>query len=218
MKQFAIVLATLTMAASAFGQGAIFFNNRSIGNVVAPIYGVNPANPLVSLHGNAATNQSTQPAGDSRMVDYAGVPLLFGTGFTAELWGENPATPNVFTPLAGVAAKVQFRTTATLGGFLANSASSILVPWVPGPANGSSRFQVRAWDNGGDINSTYANAVAALRASGVSDIFTSPVIAAPSTPGQIVGFTSFSLSTVPEPGVIALGVLGVGALLLRRRK
>lgn len=218
MKQFAIILAGLTMAASAFGQGAIFFNNRSIGAVVAPIYGVNPANPLIQIRGNASTNQSTQPAGDSRQRDYTGVPLLFGTGFTAELWSETASGNGVFAPLAGVAAKVQFRTTSTLGGFLQNNAASILVPTVPGPANGSAAFQVRAWDNGGNTASTYADALMALRAVGISDTFTSPVIAAPSTPGQVLGLTSFNLTVVPEPGIIALGVLGLGALLLRRRK
>lgn len=212
MKQFAIVLATLTMAASAFGQGAIFFNNRSIGNVVAPIYGPLPgAAGVIRVSGNATTNGGT--------ADYTGHPLLFGTGFTAELWAESAPNSGIFNPLVGTSAKVGFRTTATLGGFIQNGAASILVPTVPGPDNGTSRFQVRAWDNGGTaLVGTYADALAASRASGVSDIFTSPVIAAPNTPGQVVGLTSFNLTVVPEPGVIALGVLGLGALLLRRRK
>ena len=214
MKQFAIILAGLTLAANAFGQGAIFFNNRSIGNVVAPIYGVNPAAPATAIRGNATTNSSTGVGNR----DYTGVPLLFGTGFTAELWSESAPGSGVFTPLAGTSAKVGFRTTSTLGGFLQNGASSVLVPSVPGPANGSAAFQVRAWDNGNVLASTYADALAAGRALGISDTFTSPVIAAPSTPGQIVGFQSFNLTVVPEPGVIALGVLGLGALLLRRRK
>ena len=215
MKQFAIVLAGLTLAANAFGQGAIFFNNRSIGNVVAPIYGVNPASPGTQLRGNSSTNVSTG-AGNT---DYTGVPLLFGTGFTAELWSETVSGNGIFAPLAGASAKVGFRTTSTLGGFIQNGAASILVPTVPGPANGSAAFQVRAWDNGGTaLVGTYADALMAGRAVGISTTFTSPVIAAPSTPGQIVGFQSFNLTIVPEPGVIALGVLGLGALLLRRRK
>ncbi len=207
-----ITLLLLVAAPSSRGQGAIFFNNRSIGNVVAPIYGPNPNAPLMRLSGNATTNAGS--------VDYTGMPLLSGTGFTAELWGEDPATPGVFTPLAGVSAKVPFRTAATLAGFIQNGAASILIPWVPGPANGSSRFQVRAWDNGGTgLAGTYAEALVAGRAAGVSDNFTSPVIAAPNTPGQIVGFTSFNIiGLIPEPSVLVLGALAGVALLWRRRK
>ena len=170
---------------------------------------------LCQVGTNASTNQST----GAGSTDYPGVPLLFGTGFTAELWAETAAGSGIFTPLVGTSAKVGFRTTATLGGFIQNGAASILVPSVPGPANGSSAFQVRAWDNGGTaLVGTYADALMAGRAVGISSTFTSPVIAAPSTPGQVVGLTSFNLTIVPEPGVIALGVLGLGALLLRRRK
>jgi hypothetical protein len=35
---------------------------------------------------------------------------------------------------------------------------------------------------------------------------------------QTTGIRSFQLTVVPEPSLIALGALGLGALLLRRRK
>lgn len=37
-------------------------------------------------------------------------------------------------------------------------------------------------------------------------------------PPQATGLRSFQLTMVPEPSLIALGALGLGALLLRRRK
>ena len=211
-----ITLLLLAAAPSSMGQGAIFFNNRSIGNVVAPIYGLNP-NVFMGyggLRGNAITNGGS--------TDYTGFPLLSGTGFTAELWAETSPNSGIFSPLTGVGAKVPFRTTASLGGFIQFGFFPILVPSVPGPADGSSRFQVRAWDNGGfGLSGTFADAVAAVRPFGISDIFTSPVIAAPNEPGHIVGFQSFSISfgggVVPEPSVVLLGALAGVALLWRRR-
>ena len=130
MRNFIASMVVLLLAAapSSMGQGAIYFNNRSIGNVVAPIYGVNPAAPYVQLRGNSPTNQSTQPVGDTRMTDYTGVPLLSGTGFTAELWTESAPGANDFAPMAGVAAKVTFRTPSIVSG------------WVPG--NGCAMLQV----------------------------------------------------------------------------
>lgn len=74
-------------------------------------------------------------------------------------------------------------------------------------------LQIRAWDT-----TTGATFASALR-KGLSATFTYVVPAAGSPPTAFFmeGFRSFSL--VPEPSVIGLGLLGVGALfLLRRRK
>lgn len=206
MKTLALLLFLAVAVSSCMGQGAIYFNNRSIGNVVAPIYGPKTNAPFTRLSGNAVTNGGS--------TDYTGYPLLFGTGYTAELWAETSAGNDIFAPLAGVAAKVQFRTAATLGGFLQNSGASILVPFVPGPANSSWRFQVRAWDNGGSFSSSFDDAFFAGRAAGISDIFTSPVIAGPSTPGQIVGFTSFNLVLQLPRFTVSGSAVGDGTVTL----
>ena len=206
MKKIAITVAMLAVAVGAFAQGQINFNNRA--GVDAPIYGPNPLSLDTRKAGRSTTNGGS--------VDYTGYPLLAGTTFTAELWALNPQT-GAFEALGGASAKVGFRT-GTTAGFILNQAAAVSVPWIT--ANGTVQsYQVRAWANGGNAASTYADALMGLRAVGISDTFNTATATAPATPGSIVGLTSFNLTTVvPEPGVIALGVLGLGALLLRRRK
>jgi hypothetical protein len=56
--------------------------------------------------------------------------------------------------------------------------------------------------------------------SGSTDVyvFAFPLSAGQQGPPNTDGIRSFQLTIVPEPSLIALGVLGLGALLLRRRK
>lgn len=81
-------------------------------------------------------------------------------------------------------------------------------------------LQVRAWDAGPNRNISYDEAFATGRLYGFSDVFSySQVLSSPpaSTDTQMLNFRSFSL--VPEPSVIGLGLIGIGALfMLRRRK
>jgi hypothetical protein len=212
MKTLGITIAALTLAASAFGQGQVNFNNRvTTGTpIFAPIYGVNPANPLTQMRGNATTNGGSQ--------NYAGVPLLSGSGFTAQLWAGTAGTPEA--ALAEVAgATTTFQTATTLPGIIRGVVGTL--PFVT--ADGTQvAFQVRAWNNNGGTVLTWADAMLRAQAgtgsAGSSAIFNAPISPIPAAPGNLVGMTSFNLTTVPEPGVIALGVLGLGALLLRRRK
>ena len=106
MKTLALIL-FLAVAASAWGQTTILFNNRAIGaGVVAPVYGVNPSAPEARMSGNATTNGG--------MTDYTGIPLLFGTGYSAALYaGDHDSDPSSFRLLA----TAKFRTLTTTGGF-----------------------------------------------------------------------------------------------------
>jgi hypothetical protein len=204
MKKTAIAaLMIATAVVSSFAQGNVNFNNRVTGttSVVAPIYGVGPSDSLTAKRGNATTNGGT--------VDYTGHALLAGTGFSAELLGGDPGN------LVSLST-VQFRTTASLAGFVTPPALAVIVAGRPGGT--PTTFQVRAWNNGGNILSTYADALMNERAAGASDTFVVTLGTPPGTPPILAGLTSFNLTVVPEPGVIALGVLGLGALLLRRRK
>jgi len=223
MKKTAIVLLGIICAANAFSQGvgSVFFSNRYLSGlgapVVAPVYGLEPGDATRQIRGNATTNGGT--------MTYSG-PLLFGTGFTAALYGGAAGITDENSPNLALASTVPFRsTTNTLAGFVTPPASAVQVPGTT--AGGFGTFQVRAWDNKGGTITTWAQVMADLTIPhGSSALFTPsfalggtpPPPNTPVTPPGLQGLTSFNLVAVPEPGVIALGVLGLGALLFRRRK
>ena len=198
-----MTLLLLAAAPSSMGQGAVNFNNRvtGAGGVVAPIYGLGGL-CYERLQGNATTNGGT--------IDYTGYPLLAGTSYSAELLAD---TGSGFISIS----TVQFRTTASLPGFI--------TPPLPAPSVSSlapTTFKVRAWNNGGDLNSTWANALQSDRAVGESLPFVVTPVASPGNAATLVGLTSFNLTVagpcIPEPAVMMLGALAGVALLWRRRK
>jgi len=218
MKKSVIILLGVLCAAQAFSQGvgSVFFNNRYVSGIgapiVAPIYGPEPLNPSRVIRGNASTNGGTQT--------YTG-PLLLGTGFTAALFGGAAPITDEGSPNLAFVASATFRTTTTTAGFFIAPTAAQNVPGTTAGASGT--FQLRAWDNRGGTVSTWAAAMAdPTIARGSSALFTPSfplggLTSPPTTPPGLQGLTSFNL-VVPEPGVIALSVLGLGALLLRRRK
>jgi hypothetical protein len=95
---------------------------------------------------------------------------------------------------------------------------------IAGGAVGSTVFmKIAGWTStfGRDFAAAKATAGAFYGETGVRQI----TLAATAGPGTVIWsstntqlFQPLKLDIVPEPSVIALGVLGVGALLLRRRK
>jgi hypothetical protein len=91
---------------------------------------------------------------------------------------------------------------------------------------------VAAWYNGGGVYTTLAEAQSAGVPWGVSPVEILTGLGEPASvetadvghttpltqPTEPYGIESFSLVTTPEPSTIALGVMGVGAFLARRRK
>jgi len=210
MKKLTVIALATIISVSAFGQGQINFNNRVIGSVVAPVYGVNPAAPQVRISGNATTNGGSQ--------NYTGIPLVSGSNYSAQVfYGPAGTAADALQP-AAASTIVPFRTTAATGGFIQNAAAAVTLNGVDFGQTGV--IQMRVWDNQGGAITSWAAAV--LRgdvATGFSDVFNVAMAANPSiTPPNMVGLTSFNLTVVPEPSVIALGALALGALLLRRRK
>jgi hypothetical protein len=225
-----LVAALLVSAVGAFGQGAINFNNRATTTgtgpdapVVAPIFGVDPACPTCEKQGNPTSNwngttgPTPVPAGTQV---YGGVPLR-GTGFSVTLWGANATKTD--DQLVEISRTV-FRTATTLSlqGFIVTPATAPILQDTPSDATSRAKFQVRVWDNqGGTITSWQQVLDNPNVARGFSSVFTVPfqLGAGTTPPPNLIGLESFQLFIVPEPSVIALGVLGAGCLfLLRRRK
>jgi len=211
MKKLAILTLVLGSAFGALAQGTVNFNNRvTAAGIFAPIYGVVPGAQSTQLSGLSTTNGGS--------VNYGAAPLLAGSGFTAALYG-SIVGGDPTTNLVGTA---PFKTTANQPGIIAGPSTGLDVAGTaPG---GFATFIVRAWDNaGGTVNSWSAALGRADLGHGQSAPF-SPTGALGSlgggllTPGNLIGMPSFNLILVPEPSLIALGALGLGALLLRRRK
>jgi hypothetical protein len=221
-KNMIIAALSLVSAVGAFGQGQVVFATRvtgsTLGNVNAPVYGVDPSRSTTQLRGNSITNP--QPVGLNG-VDYRTAPLLTGTGFTAALFGGLAPITDENSANLQLVATTGFRTQATLPGYVVPPAGPApMVPGVVGASNDRATFQLRVWDNNGGTITSWAAAMAnPSLAHGSSALFTVPFAlgAGAVFPPNLEGLSSFNL-VVPEPGVIALGVLGLGALLLRRRK
>ena len=80
--------------------------------------------------------------------------------------------------------------------------------------NGAGFFQVKAWSG--------ADTFEAALVSGVSNVISltpgDSTAAPPGLPADLAGLEAFSLVVIPEPGTIALAVLGLAAFFVRRRK
>lgn len=210
MKKTLIVLTLGASMAIGFSQGQLNFNNFVAAGTpyAAPIYGPQPGAPLEARQGQGSANLSN-PMGAQV---YNGTPLA-GSGFTAQLWA-GPSAASLQAPDAGTGTR-GFSTVAALAGYL----SSGVTAQYNGLAAGTTQtLQVRAWDNRGGTITSWAMVLAdntILR--GWSTTFTSPSLTtAPTPPPVTPGMTSFNLFQVPEPSLIALGALGLGALALRR--
>jgi len=148
-----------------------------------------------------------------RLVLNADGSKLVGTNFAALLYYQATPGASSLTPVALINRFRNLPTSDPLAGTWVGATRTL-----SGRAAGDNvTLQVKAWDT-----TQFATPEAAAAAGGLwgqSATFTYNVPPAGSLPSAfyIENFRSFSL--VPEPSVIGLGVIGIGALfLLRRRK
>lgn len=215
-----IVCAALLFGSVAFSdllaQGQLIWGNNFSAltpAIRAPIYGVDAANPTQIKRGNTSAGL---PAGTQT---YGGAGLL-GTGFTAAIYlGNDTASTMANLMPVETAGTAGFRTSSSAAGLL-NQQTATDPSRAPGAAGVN--YQIRAWDNKGGTVTSWAQVMASggQVAGGSSDVYVfSGVLGGGAiTPPFTDGIRSFQLTQVPEPSLIALGALGLGALLLRRRK
>jgi hypothetical protein len=171
--------------------------------IVAAVIGLTAYGALAQGQFNFG-NRVTAAGIDAKVFMPGGAVALDGAAYLAQAYvGANEGS------LAPVGTALPFRTGAAAGYITSTGIT------VDGIAAGTSVLvQMRAWEAA--KGATYEAAVAGGGIYGSSASVTLSLSAPPAAPTDMVGLTSFSL--VPEPSTMALGVLGVAALLLRRRQ
>lgn len=211
MKKLLLTACALTCAVSVFAQGTVIFNNRVTGTIVTHVYSSSTG---VSQSGNGTADT---PAGTT---DWTGFTLLQGSQYMAQLLAANGANAAESSLQASQTAPTTFRTTATGAGWV--TANTTTLAGVPADA-ATATIRMVAWDNSSGQYATWATAYTAwqsgLISAGMSPMFNLDKIGGSSNPAQnLIGLTSFSIYTVPEPSTMALAGLGAAALLIFRRR
>jgi hypothetical protein len=208
MKKTIVTIAVAALTVSSFAQGTLNVLNNLTGIFRAPIYGPEPGNPTLALHGQGSLGV---PSGAT----------VFGG---ALLGANNTGARYAFAVYGGPASVVDpaqltlvvqttFRDSATTGlpAGLINTLSGVIVPGVD--TGSQAKLQVRAWDT--TTGATYA----AAGVRGASEMFTSGSLGGGATfAADMTGWTSFNIAAVPEPSTFVLAGLGAAALVIFRRR
>lgn len=196
MKRILLTLVAGLVSCSVFGQGGVVINTRG-GGVDAVVTDSLTGQAVVGNAYLAQLYYGAQGAAETALV-----PVLNAVGGTT-------ATPAWFTP-------------ASLPGYILTSTGGgnrYTDPAVAAPG-ALTTFQLRAWQ--ASLGATWEEALgnwSATTVMGKSALFDVATSANNlDTPKPLAGLVGFSLDPVPEPSVIALGAIGLVALLWRRRK
>lgn len=205
MKTMCCKLALLITSVSALAQGKVGYQNTAGAGKEKYIYGMDFANPTSDVLGGTREK-------------------VAGTGYYAQLfWAPMAAGEQALQPVE--ASLTTFKTGTTAGLINGNS----FLP-IPGTYGGDKVIlQLRAWDNRGGTLTSWAdvlsdpdcgprgksNLILNYELSGV-DADNIPHVGSGNMASA--GLQSFAVWCMPEPSVVALSALGIGALVLRSRK
>lgn len=190
MNKTLITIAALFAAASTFAQGTLLFNTKSGTAVNAQVTYAGP--PVINANGDFLGQLYWSNVGANTWSPVGANPLSFiasGAGQGYIIGGSQSI------PGKGGGDKVDLQFRGWAGATIAGGSAS----W-PGPATGGT-------------GPGYAST--ALNNFGLGgDVAGQPPVPAP----LLNGLQGFQIPTVPEPSFAALGLLGAGLLLIRRKK
>jgi MYXO-CTERM domain-containing protein len=159
-----------------------------------------------------------------KFFDVDGTTAL-GAGFQVQFFVGTSADPASLTPVGDLMLFTNAKTGAVTPGYFGIGAAAFTFDGTgkfPQYAPGTTlNVQVAVFQT---AYSSFAAAFAAGPDSkiGATTLFTvkltNPGAEPPEIPAALSGITSVRVAPAPEPSVIALGLLGAGALFLRRRK
>src|SRR5690349_5066256 len=115
MKKTLVTLMAVMVAAGAFAQGTVTFNNRLTGTLITHVYQA-PTTGEAQVFGNTSIDT---PAGSTV---YTGA-LLTGAGWIATLWSAPAGTTDSSLLVQATGASSTFRTGTAAGNFVASTAT-----------------------------------------------------------------------------------------------
>lgn len=169
-----------------------------------------------SAFAQGTINFATRVTGsiDYRAI-YQGDSAPAGSTFWAQLYASAAGGT-----LAPIGAPVPFRDTPDAAKGYITAGGTVEVPGVP--SGGTAQVQLYAWAS--SLGANYAEAAGKnLGGIGNSSVFNVTVGGGTLPPGALTGLgngtSTLQISPiVPEPSIAALGLLGAGMLLIRRKK
>jgi hypothetical protein len=188
MKKLLLTGILVIATAGAFAQGVVSMNTIS-----------------ASVNARATVLGTGEPAGLNAPGTFS-VGLYGGPGGTAE------------DSLQLIGALASFGSTAAQAGYVLTSTGGGNRTIDGVPAGSPAALQIRAWSAG---YPTYEAAFASNLGTvfvGKSAVITVSPTAPPSPPAALTGLAGYTVAPVPEPSTIALGLLGLGAIALFRRR
>jgi len=194
MKKLLLTAAAIMATLNMYGQGSGIVNFASVGR---------PDDDRIWVNDTGAVGEGFKADARYHAALYWAAP---GTSVDTLFQQIGPSTP--------------FLGTATTTGTINGGGRTITGPGIVN--GGTIAFQVRAWELAD--GATYEEAVLRAGNAGKGAIFEAdtkdPGIPTeqPPTLGAAAGWSGFAITPVPEPSTIALGLLGVGALLMLRRR
>ena len=143
-----------------------------------------------------------------------GIEALVTTGDGTLLSGDDGWVGQMYGSIDGamtaVGEPVLFRTGGRAGRITGGAVT------VNGLGGVAVDMEMRAWNT--NDGATYDEAEQAFGAVGISNTINVQLGVAPAPPGDLLGLEAFTVAAIPEPSTMALGLLGIGALLIRRRR